>query len=60
MAQNRSVPTDTLLVHLAYRDVAAALKWLSSTFGFVEHYRFGDPDDPDGPLAGAQMHLGAA
>jgi uncharacterized glyoxalase superfamily protein PhnB len=57
MAENRSVPTDTMLVHLAYRDVATALDWLSSTFGFVEHYRYGEPGEP---LNGAQMLAGEA
>lgn len=56
MLRNRSVPTDIVLPHLTYQDVAAAIGWLGATFGFVEHYRYGDPDNP----AGAQMHLGAA
>ena len=56
MLRNRSVPTDVLLPHITYQDVAAALAWLSSTFGFVEHYRYGEPSAPDG----AQMHLGDA
>jgi uncharacterized glyoxalase superfamily protein PhnB len=55
--RNRSVPADTLLPHLVYEDVAAALAWLSSVFGFVEHYRYGESD---GRVAGAQMHLGDA
>jgi uncharacterized glyoxalase superfamily protein PhnB len=55
MTKNRSVPTDTMLVHLAYRDVATALGWLSDTFGFAEHYRFGEPGEP---LNGAQMRAG--
>jgi uncharacterized glyoxalase superfamily protein PhnB len=54
MLRNRSVPTDILLPHLAYRDLDPAIRWLSKTFGFVEHYRYGDP------LSGAQMHLGDA
>lgn len=54
MVRNRSVPTDTVLPHLVYRDVAAALAWLTATFGFIEHYRYGDPG---GPVQGAQMHL---
>ena len=28
--------------------------WLTSTFGFVEHYRYGDP------VQGAQLHIGKA
>jgi uncharacterized glyoxalase superfamily protein PhnB len=55
--QNRSVPTDTVLPHLIYQDVAAALAWLTATFGFSEHYRYG-PED--GPVQGAQMRCGAA
>jgi uncharacterized glyoxalase superfamily protein PhnB len=53
---NRSVPASTILPHLVYHDVAAAIAWLSSTFGFVEHYRYGDPASPQG----AQLHLGDA
>jgi uncharacterized glyoxalase superfamily protein PhnB len=53
MIENRSVPTDTLLSHVVYKDVDAAIRWLSSVFGFVEHYRYGES-------SGAQMHLGDA
>ncbi len=56
MLRNRSVPTDVLLPHLTYDDLAAAIDWLSTTFGFVEHYRYGDPAAPDG----AQLALGGA
>jgi uncharacterized glyoxalase superfamily protein PhnB len=52
--KNRSVPPDIILPHLVYQDVAAAIDWLTRTFGFVEHYRYGDP------AQGAQMHLGDA
>lgn len=52
MIKNRSVPTDTVLPHVVYQDVAEAAAWLSKTFGFREHYRYGDP------ASGAQMHLG--
>ena len=54
MLQNRSVPVDTILPHVVYPDVAAAIEWLSRVFGFREHYRYGDP------AAGAQVHLGNA
>src|SRR6266850_1948837 len=57
MQKNRSVPTDTILPHAAYQDVAEALAWLCKIFGFTEHYRYGDPA---GPISGAQMHLGNA
>ena len=53
---NRSVPTNSILPHLVYQDVAAAIAWLSETFGFVEHYRYGDPASPEG----GQIHLGDA
>jgi uncharacterized glyoxalase superfamily protein PhnB len=54
MIRNRSVPADVVLPHLVYRDVEAAIAWLSSVFGFAEHYRYGEP------VNGAQMHLGDA
>lgn len=54
MISNRSVPVNSVLPHLLYRDVEAAIAWLSSAFGFVEHYRYGDP------VSGAQMSLGSA
>jgi uncharacterized glyoxalase superfamily protein PhnB len=52
--KNRSVPTDTLLPHIVYQNVAEAIEWLAKTFGFTEHYRYGEP------LSGAQMYLGDA
>jgi uncharacterized glyoxalase superfamily protein PhnB len=52
--KNRSVPADIILPHLVYQDLAAAIDWLTRTFGFIEHYRYGDP------AQGAQMHLGDA
>jgi uncharacterized glyoxalase superfamily protein PhnB len=57
MIKNRSVPTSVLLPHVVYDDVAEALAWLTKTFGFAEHYRYGEPG---GPAAGAQMYLGDA
>ena len=56
MLKNTSVPPDTLLPHLVYQDVARAIDWLGKAFGFVEHYRYGDPNSPNG----AQLHLGDA
>jgi uncharacterized glyoxalase superfamily protein PhnB len=41
-----------MLPHITYRDVTEALAWLATTFGFKEHYRYGDP------VSGAQMYLG--
>jgi uncharacterized glyoxalase superfamily protein PhnB len=52
--RNRSVPVETVLPHIVYRNVAAAIAWLGDVFGFEEHYRYGEP------VAGAQMHLGNA
>jgi uncharacterized glyoxalase superfamily protein PhnB len=57
MQKKRSVPADTILPHVVYRDVAEAVAWLTKTFGFLEHYRCGDPV---GTISGAQMHLGDA
>lgn len=49
---NRSVPTDVVLPHITYQDVEEAIAWLSGAFGFVEHYRYGNP------VSGAQMSAG--
>ena len=54
MIENRSVPPDTVLPHVMYQDLASAIAWLSRTFGFREHYRYGEP------ISGAQVHLGNA
>lgn len=54
--RNRSVPSDTLLPHLTYRSAAEAAAWLGKAFGFVEYYRYGDPNQP----AGVMMRLGEA
>jgi uncharacterized glyoxalase superfamily protein PhnB len=51
---NRSVPCDTVLPHLVYEDVEAAIDYLTRTFGFAEHYRYGQP------AQGAQLRLGPA
>ncbi len=56
MQKNRSVPTDIILPHVTYQNVGAAVAWLTRVFGFTEHYRYGDPQNP----SGAQMHLGDA
>ena len=57
MLKNRSVPVETVLPHLVYEDVASAIAWLTTVFGFTEHFRYGEPG---GPVQGAQMHLGDA
>jgi predicted enzyme related to lactoylglutathione lyase len=54
MLENRSVPPDTILPHVEYQDLAAAVAWLTKTFGFIELYRYGDP------ISGAQLHIGNA
>ena len=54
MISNRSVPTETLIPHVMYRDLAQAIAWLNHAFGFVEHYRYGDP------VSGAQVKAGNA
>jgi len=55
MATNRSVPTDSLLPHVAYPSVADAIVWLVRVFGFTEHYRYGGDG---GDVRGAQLYLG--
>lgn len=57
MMTNRSVPTDTVLPHVMYQCIPDALIWLGRVFGFVEHYRYGDPG---GPVSGAQVYAGRA
>lgn len=52
--QNRSLPTDIVLPHVMYRDLPAAIEWLSQVFGFCEHYHYGEP------MSGAQMFAGRA
>jgi uncharacterized glyoxalase superfamily protein PhnB len=54
MLTNRSVPTETVLPHLYYDNLSQAVIWLNKVFGFIEHYRYGEP------VQGAQMHLGNA
>jgi uncharacterized glyoxalase superfamily protein PhnB len=54
MLKNRSVPVDTVLPHVTYRNLAQAIDWLTATFGFVEYFRYGDP------VQGAQLHIGNA
>lgn len=54
MISNRSLPTDTVLPHVMYRDVVQAIAWLGNVFGFIEHFRYGDP------VSGAQMKAGNA
>lgn len=51
---NRSVPVDTVLPHIVYRNLAEAIAWLERVFGFAETYRYG------GGPSGAQMLAGNA
>jgi uncharacterized glyoxalase superfamily protein PhnB len=39
---NRSMPTSMVIPELAYRDVAEAVEWLCSAFGFEERLRIGN------------------
>ncbi|SDX58079.1 VOC family protein [Paenibacillus sp. CF384] len=55
MIHNRSVPTNQVLPHLYYENVAEALTWVNQTFGFQEHFRF---ELPNGQLHGAMIYLG--
>lgn len=54
MIDNRSVPTNAILPHLIYQNLPVAIDWLTRTFGFNEHYRYGDP------ISGAQVRCGNA
>src|SRR6202035_5036796 len=54
MLRNRSVPVDSILPHITYKDLPAAMDWLFATCGFSEHFRYGDP------VSGAQFRLGNA
>jgi uncharacterized glyoxalase superfamily protein PhnB len=54
MLRNRSVPVDTVMPHVFYRDLDEAIAWLARVFGFAEHFRYGEP------VAGAQLWLGKA
>ena len=40
--KNRSVPVDTVLPHVSYRDLPTAIDWLVKHFGFVEQYHYVD------------------
>ena len=50
--RNRSVPVDAVLPHVSYQNLTGALDWLTRTFGFTEHYHYGERQygvvDPDG------------
>lgn len=58
MAKNRSVPVDTVLPHVTYRDLPTAIDWLVKHFGFVEQYHY--TDSSTGKISGAQLRLSNA
>ena len=51
------MPAETVLPHIFYENVDAALAWLTKGFGFVEHFHYGEPG---GAVQGVQMYLGNA
>jgi len=58
MIKNRSVPVDTVLPHVSYRDLPSAIDWLAKHFGFAEQYHY--TDSTTGAIAGAQLRLANA
>jgi uncharacterized glyoxalase superfamily protein PhnB len=54
MAKNPPANYTRIVPMLAYEDVAAALDWLATAFGFRERMRF---DDSDGRITHAEMEL---
>jgi hypothetical protein len=42
MLANRSMPACTVIPELAYPDLALAIQWLTSAFGFTLRIRIGD------------------
>ena len=56
--KNRSVPVDTVLPHVSYRDLPSAIDWLVKNFSFVEQYHY--MDTTTNTIAGAQMKLANA
>ena len=55
MVVNRSAPTGTIVPHLIYEDVGAAIDWLCGAFGSKERLRAGGPD---GQAGHAQLSIG--
>jgi predicted enzyme related to lactoylglutathione lyase len=55
MIVNRSGPPGTIVPTLIYDDVAKAIEWLCSVFGFKERLRMGGPD---GKVGHAQLAIG--
>jgi uncharacterized glyoxalase superfamily protein PhnB len=54
MVANRSAPPGSIVPTLVYEDVAAAIDWLRSAYGFTERYRYG----PEDRTAGALLAVG--
>jgi uncharacterized glyoxalase superfamily protein PhnB len=50
--RNRSVPSDSVVPHIVYRDPVEACEWVSRVFGFRENFRYGDP------VSGVQVLFG--
>lgn len=48
MIENRSAPPGPVVPGRFYDDIAAAIEWLCSAFGFAEIYRYGPADRPVG------------
>jgi uncharacterized glyoxalase superfamily protein PhnB len=55
MVINRSAPRATVVPILVYEDVAKAIDWLCSVFGFAERLRAGGPG---GVVTHAQLAIG--
>jgi uncharacterized glyoxalase superfamily protein PhnB len=56
--KNRSVPVDTVLPHVSYRDLPTAIDWLVKHLSFIEQYHYND--STTGKIAGAQLRLANA
>jgi uncharacterized glyoxalase superfamily protein PhnB len=50
--RNRSVPSDSVVPHIVYKDPVEACAWLSRVFGFRENFRYGEP------VSGVQVLFG--
>ncbi|MDU0206503.1 VOC family protein [Paenibacillus sp. MAH-36] len=57
MIKNRSVPTNCILPHVYYDNLAEAVTWLIKVFGFIEYYRI---ELSHGQLHGVMMYHGDA
>jgi len=48
MSENKSAPPGSVVPGRFYDDVGAAIEWICSAFGFIEIYRYGPPERPQG------------